>query len=271
MAKSPKSRNPKIKFDKLQMYFGKPYKIDLGTVKISSGLFKEDVKKSITVYQPTIGKIVDMGEEKFFSSLNAFITNTTSYRLPLWDMGIDWNEISDFDLFLILYKSIDDDVSQLLFKLDMSNFEFYTMTLEGVETPVLYSKKDEIIIDENVYNHFSQYLQEVFQLKPEEKLTDDAVMKKWFVDKDRRQKERDEKKGIDNESNLQAIISACVNHAGFKYSLRELENVGVCEFYDSVQRLQLYESTTALMKGMYSGFVDGSKIKPDDYNFMKPL
>jgi len=25
------------------------------------------------------------------------------------------------------------------------------------------------------------------------------------------------------------------------------------------------------MKGMYSGFVDGSKIKPDDYNWMKDI
>lgn len=271
MAKSPKSRNPKIKFDKLQMYFGKPYKVDLGTVKISSGLFKEDVKKSITVYQPTIGKIVDMGEEKFFSSLNAFITNTTSYRLPLWDMGIDWNEISNFDLFLILYKSIDDDVSQMLFKVNMSDFEFYTMTLDGVDIPILYSKKNKVIIDEDVYNHFSQYLQEVFQLKPEEQLTKDSVMKKWFIDKDRRHQEREDKKKKEDTSNMQAIISTCVNHAGFKYTLEELKEVGVCFFYDSVQRLQIYESTTALMKGMYSGFVDGSKIKPDDYNFMKPL
>ncbi len=250
------------------MYFGKPYKIDLGTIKLSS---IKDGYKSITIYQPTIGKIVDIGEEKFFSSLNAFVTNTTSYRLPLWDMGIDWNEISDFDLFLILFKSVDDEVSQLLFKINMSNFEYYTMSINDTESPILYSKKDRIIIDEDVYNHISQYLREMFQMKPEDKFTDDAIMKNWFIDKDRRQKERDEQKGINNESNLQAIISACVNHAGFKHSLKELEDVGVCEFYDSVQRLQIYESTTALMKGMYSGFVDGSKIKPDDYNFMKPL
>jgi len=40
---------------------------------------------------------------------------------------------------------------------------------------------------------------------------------------------------------------------------------------DSVQRLQVYESSTAVMKGMYSGFVDGSKIKPENYNWMRSL
>ena len=32
---------------------------------------------------------------------------------------------------------------------------------------------------------------------------------------------------------------------------------------DSIRRLQVYESTTSLMKGMYSGFVDTSKLKLD--------
>ena len=51
----------------------------------------------------------------------------------------------------------------------------------------------------------------------------------------------------------------------------ELKELGVAEFYDSVKRLQIYESSTALMKGMYSGFVDSSKINSDDYNFMKEI
>jgi len=40
---------------------------------------------------------------------------------------------------------------------------------------------------------------------------------------------------------------------------------------DSVQRLQVYEASTALLKGMYSGMVDSSKVKAEDYNWMKSL
>ena len=63
-------RNPKIEFDMLKMYFGRPYVIDL-----------EDTVGSITIYTPSLGKIVDMGETRFFRNLNIFITNTTQYRL----------------------------------------------------------------------------------------------------------------------------------------------------------------------------------------------
>ena len=40
---------------------------------------------------------------------------------------------------------------------------------------------------------------------------------------------------------------------------------------DSVQRLQIYESTNALWKGMSSGFVDSSKINKEELNFMRSI
>jgi len=59
-------RNPKVEFDMLKMYFGRPYVIDL-----------ENTIGSVTIYSPTIGDIVDVGEEKFYQSLNIIIGNTT--------------------------------------------------------------------------------------------------------------------------------------------------------------------------------------------------
>lgn len=258
-------RNPKINFDELQMFFGEPYVIDI-----------EQIEGTITIYQPTIGDIVSIGEDKFYQTLSIFVTNTTTYRLMLWDAGMDWNNTSDFELFLMLYKSIDSDVSLMLFGVDLSICEVYTLTQNAgteneTQEPVLVYNDEiaQIIINETVYNHISQYLQNVFQMFPEEKLTKDPVMKMWFIERDRRQAAREERKKNKETFSMRSIISACVNHPGFKYNLKQLKEVGVCEFYDSVRRLQIYENSTALLKGMYSGFVDGSKIKPDDYNFMK--
>lgn len=228
------------------------------------------------VLQPTLGDIINIGESKFYSTLHIFVSNTTTWRLKLWDMGIDWNEFSDFDLFIMLYKGIDPDVSKLLFgELNWNDFQIYTKKdTDGKESASLYNPVLGIEINESVYHHFSQYLQNVFNMFPEEKITYDKTMKKWFIDKDRREEKRNaekEAKGKKETSSIQSIISTCVNHPGFKYKLKELVDVGVCEFYDSVQRLQIYEQSTAVLKGMYSGFVDASKINPDAYNFMKNI
>lgn len=139
---------------------------------------------------------------------------------------------------------------------------------------VLWNNEDEIEINANVHNHFSQYIRAMFNIPNNEKITNNETMKQWYINKDRRAIEREKEKKDEpdkHSSSIQSLISSCVNHPGFKYKLQELREVGVCEFYDSVNRLQIYESSTALMKGMYSGFIDGSKIKPEDYNFMREI
>ena len=62
------------------------------------------------------------------------------------------------------------------------------------------------------------------------------------------------------------------NRLKLKYKTNELKEVGIVQFMDSVKRLQTYESVTALMKGMYSGFIDTSKINMQtDLNWLKDL
>lgn len=253
-----KKRYEEIEFDKLQLYFGEPYVIDL-----------PNAVGSITLYQPSLGEIIEIGEKKFYSSLNIFITNTTEYRLPLWENDIDWNDLSDFNLFCMLYSGIDDDVAKILFhNIQFSNFQLYNNVDKNV---VLYSEQDDIEINEDVYQHIHQYLQHAFNMFPEEKITKDENLKKMFIQKDRNELKNKEKSKKKDGNSIQPLISACVNHPGFKYKLREMKELGIYEFFDSVKRLQIYENSTAIMKGMYSGFVDGSHIKPEDYNFMKEI
>lgn len=258
-------RYPQIEFDALQMYFGEPYVIDC-----------ESARGKITVYQPTLGDVVRKGEIRFFQTLKVFTDNTTVYRLPLWKAGIDWNVFTDFQLFQTLYKEGDDDIVAALFgDVRIKDFVPVTHTYpDGTENVTLYNQTLDIEINEEVYQHIHQYLQQVFNYIPDEKITQDPFLKDWYIKKDE-QKALDmkakEEMGTLDKFSMQSTISAVVNHPGSKYKLKELLDIGVCEFYDSVQRLSIYESTTALMKGMYSGFVDGKKIKPEDYNFMKPI
>lgn len=246
------------------MFFGDPYVIDV-----------ESATGTITLYQPCIDDLIKIGQEKFFSSLSVLITNTTSYRLPLWEMGIDWNEFSDFNLFLLLYKRLDPDVVKMLFgDVNILSFEVFSKQNEGEEGLVLYNEELEIEINEDVYFHISQYFRKAFNIYPEEKITRDSIMKQWFINKDKRQLEIDKKKeekGQVKSASLLPLISSCLNHPGFKYDLDGIRKLTVGQFYDSVHRLQIYENSTAVLNGMYSGFVDGKKIKPEDYNFMKEI
>lgn len=257
-----KSRNPVIEFDDVQIYFADPYVIDI-----------EGAQGTITVTQPKLGDMIKIGQARFFSSINTLITNTTSYRLPLWEIGLDWNNFSDFSLFAMLYRTVDKEVSELIFDgLDITQFELYEKDIEDKQEIILYNKEHDIEINEMVYFHISQYLRTAFNIQPEEKFTNDKTMKEWFITKDKRQLEIDRdkaKKDGEKKTSILPLISTCVNHAGFKYNIEEMRNLTVAQFYDSVKRLQIYENCTAVLKGMFSGFVDSSKIKAEAYNFMR--
>lgn len=184
---------------------------------------------------------------------------------------MDWNEVSDFELFCIIYKQIDPDVSKLLFKdLDFSLFEPKLLNLDkNHQQLVLVSSEQNVEINEDVYQQIHQYLQIMFGMHPEELLTSEERMKRWWIAKDKREQERKAKKKDEKKYSIQPVVSALVNHPGFKYKLHELKEVGVAEFYDSVQRLQIYEQSTALMKGLYGGMISSRDVKPEQYNFMR--
>lgn len=191
-------RNPKVDFDLLQMYFGEPYIIDC-----------ENIPGKITIYSPTIGDIVRIGEKRFYQTLNIFVCNTTQYRLVLWDLKIDWNTLSDFELFSMFYTQTDPEVVKLIFgDLDFSKFErVFKQPLSEDEKPelILWNEEDEIGINADVHNHFSQYLRAMFNIFPEEKITTSDYLKAWYIQKDKRALEKaqkDEEEGKAKQSGL---------------------------------------------------------------------
>ena len=246
----------KYSFDRLQMFFGEDYQVADG----------------IVISQPTIGEIMIFGEDKFNQMLNPFVVNPTSLRVALWQQGIDWTKISDYELFyqLILQLHLTPNETSLIFgDLDFSKFNLYKRQneIEGklVEDIVLLNHEQNVLIDEEIYNHMSNYLRTMFNVFPKVEKAKGRTTKEWMIEEDI----LNSKSQIEKKSSLLSMISFCLNHPGFKYKKSELKELGVVEFYDSVQRLLIYESTSSLMKGIYSGFVDTSKIDKKEFDFMR--
>lgn len=246
----------KYSFDKLQMFFGEDYQVAEG----------------IVISQPTIGEIMMFGEEKFNQVLNPFVVNPTSLRVALWQQGKDWTEMSDYELFYQLILQLQPTPSEtfMIFgDLDFSKFNLYKRQNEVdgelVEDVVLLNHEQKVLIDEEIYNHMSSYLRTMFNIFPKVEKAKGRTTKEWMIEGDI----LNNKSQPTQKSNLLSMISFCLNHPGFKYKKSELKDLGVVEFYDSVQRLLIYESTTSLMKGIYSGFVDTSKIDRKEFDFMR--
>lgn len=247
-----------LDFDPLYIYFGDDYVIN----------------EKIKIHQPTIQDFITNKESNIYGVITPFITNTTGCRVQLWDMGIDWNKITNIELFSLMIKNIDYQYSKIIFgDIDFSTFQLYEKTDKGEKQLTLYSPVMGLEIDEETRQKMCKYIQYAFYaFPPEEEFTSNKTLKQELINNDKQKNlaQRKEQKGKKGQ-NLLSMISFCLNHPGFKYKKNELREVCIAEFMDSVQRLQIYESTRALYEGMYSGFVDTSKLNKNEFNFMRDV
>lgn len=258
-------------FDELKMYFGEEYW----------------VTDKICIKCPTIGDILEFGDIKFYSMLNLFCANPTSLRLQLWKLGIDWNNISDFELFAqLIVKNFTPESTRLLFgELNFSWFEYVHDNKKDCDLLINvprdeygnkknFNYEEAVIIDELVYKRIIKYLTTMFNLNIKVEHAKNKATKEAMIWEDEMNLKNEEQKNKNKEfskSSLLPLISSMVNHPGFKYKTNELKDIGIYQFMDSVKRLQTYENATALLKGLYSGFVDGKQINQKDLNWLKDL
>ena len=257
-AQKKKENTQEYKFDPLKMYFREDYLV-----------------KGIRIVQPTIGNILNMGESKFYSGLSPFLYNSTSIRVMLWDLPqrIDWCNVKDIEVFGILKNMTNTDNSAI--RLLFPDYRIEHMQLMQLNEKnsnecqlFLYDEENDFVLNESEYMEIAEYIRTLLNIHPKIEKAKGKTTKQWMIDEDRmNMAQRDEK----NTSTLLPLISACINHPGFKYKLQELRDVGIYEFMDSVQRLQIYESTIALLGGSYSGFADMSKVPKEQFNFMRDI
>lgn len=272
-----------FKVDLLKLYFGDPYPIT----------------DKIIINQPSLQDIINYGEEEFFAVMYIFIGNTTYRKLFLWENGIDWNKMSNYELFCNLVRALPEDKTNIILPgINFENFVLYKTNYDESQDELpaeekikltrmdklkrqfekfeksytLYDKERGIELSADVYHKMVAVLRQMLRIFPKDEYAFGKETKQLLIDEAKEKLKKAEREEAENNtSTLLPLISACVNHPGFKYRKDELRNVQIYEFMDSVGRLQLYESTHALLGGMYSGFCDTSKIPNDKFDFMRPI
>lgn len=257
--KEQKKSKQEYHFDKLKMYFGEDYTIN-----------------GITISIPTIGDILEIGEARFYQAVSSFLNNPTSIRVLLYDVfKMDWNKTKDIEVFYIMSQMVNDkEPLKLLFKnISFEDFKLINAKKNEFEKDykwlALVSPSQNILIYEDQYLEIAEFIRDMLNVHPKTEKAKGKTTKHWMLQEDRMKAEQNQNE--ENKSTLLPLVSACVNHPGFKYKLEELKQVNICQFMDSVQRIQKYEQGVAAMHGIYGGFVNAKDIPQDLINFMSDL
>lgn len=236
--------------DELQVYLGRPYRVN----------------DYITIKQPTVGQIASYGEKEYYSMVTTLVATPSDMMSELDDMGVNFMEIKDFDLFMMMCRSFPKEKTSILFgDLDFTELDLYMDQITG--EPVLANIEKNIKIDRLAYLKICKYLRLIHNLEENRDKAANETTRKIMIKLDRDKKRRSKKN--EYQSQLKILISAMMRYPGFKYKKTELEECGIYEFMDTVRGAQIYVSSTALLQGSYSGFVDTSKISKEKFNWLR--
>lgn len=235
--------------DKLLLLSGEP-------IVITDGLI---------LYQPTLGDIRDYGESRFYSTFWTLCAAPWDMPSALDDVGINFMKITEWELFASTVVAMKVENTKLIFgDLDFTKFTPMKRTRpDGIEDLVLYN--GELIIDEEIYKQFIQYVKAMIGFEHTGKKAGNEVARRTLIELDRKQRRRDAKKV--GESILFNGIISLVNTEEFKYNYKTVFDITLFQFTKSFLQIQGKKAACALYQGSMSGFCDTSKIPQKDFQW----
>lgn len=237
--------------DELQLYVGRDFKVN----------------DYIRIHIPRVGEIVDYGEKEYYQMIYSLTAIPSDMKSMLADSGIDYEEISDFELFFMLTRSLDTEKTKILFyNVDLSKMQLFK---DENSKFVMYDVDNDIKLDELSYLRLVKCLRVLHSITPKVEKAANKTTKKILIqlDRERVQKQKD----TNYESTLKPLISAMMRYPGFKYKTSELMDCTIYELMDTVIGAQIYVSSTALLQGSYSGMCDTSKINKKEFNWLRGI
>lgn len=227
-------------------------------LKLYNGL-PIQITDKIIMKVPTLGQICEFGDNNYFSFVQTFTATPMDENIIVFltDIGIDFNNISNFELFMLLTRIMPKG-SELLFDNNIDFFKFEPKTTDD-EIPYL-ENSDGVIINEGIYNLMLANMRAINNV-PIPKITkvkDDPVQKQMAIEDARNQLESRKRKAMFKPSGsaLMPIVSSMVNSAGFKHNEKTVFDMNIYAFWDSVNRISAIKNADNLYRGLYSGCLD---------------
>ena len=220
-----------------------------------------DITDKLKIRVPTVGEVLS-NEDVYFSLVSILTASPFQYMVPLDDIGVDYSSISDFEMFMIFFPSYAQSGTEILFgELDLRDLIPCVNNKNGA--PVLYSKKNDLMIDELVYNTMSTVIRKMNHLKKDRRKPGNEAAKEYLLERERKRIQRQERKRkrMDyDESEFERLVIALVNENKFKYDYTSVRDLSIYNFYQSFKQIQQKINYENVMRGVYAGTIDTSKM-----------
>lgn len=229
-------------------------------------LYKKDypINDYIKIVIPTIGEILE-DEDGYYNVVSMFTAAPIDMMVQLEDAGIDFTKITDFELFLILFPSIQKyNTSLILGDLDLSNFLFAENPQNG--QPLLVDPNTGIRIDKAIYNKIAVTLRTIHHIKRDNRKPANEEARKYMLERARIKMKRRQRA---SDSELEKLIVDMVNAPEYKYDFEGTRELTIYQFNESVRQVIHRVDYNNKMRGVYAGTIDPKGLSRSDLNWLE--
>lgn len=223
------------------------------------------VNDKISIRIPTVGEILE-NEVAYNSILSCVISTPYDFMVYLDDMGIDFEKLTEYDLFLLLFPSLQSADTSIVFgDLDLSKFSPAVNEKNG--QVILLNAEDDIVIDRGVHDLICQAIRKINHLEKVTRRPGNSEAKKYMIERARIKLQRAARRKRET-SELEKLIVALVNTEEFKYGYQEVLDLTIYQFRASVDQIIHKIHFNNTMIGVFAGTVKAKELPQEDLTWI---
>lgn len=218
------------------------------------------INRHLTVHNPTLREIIAYGEHNYAADVNAITLRPYDACVMLDKIGINYQQIQDYELFIVTIRGTLAHESLLLPGLNFSEMEPGIHPENGQR--ILYHPATSFIFDELMYTQLVEYVRRIHFIRSA--LEFDAgneATRQLLIKRMKRAEARRSRSPI--TSQYAPILSSLINNPNFKYDYSSVLDLKVSQLWDAFYRISKLQAYQHTMLGIYTGNIDASKIDKD--------
>lgn len=225
---------------------------------------KHKINDFITIRVPTIKDIIE-NEDDYYGNIALIVATPYDMMVQLDDMKIDFTQINEWDLFLLLFNELRTrDLSLIFDGLNLRDF----VTAENKQNGniILVNPKTGVKIDRAIRDQICRYLRKTLRLQKNDKRPANEEARKFLIERTRTKLKRRRKQLV--ESQIEKYIVALVNTSEFPYTYESVLGLTINQFYASLHQIVKKIKYDKLMIGCYAGTVNMKELDQNELNWI---
>lgn len=229
-------------------------------------LYKKEyaINDHIRIQIPSVGEVLDH-EDAYYGMVSMLTAMPIDMMVQLDDIGVDFTQINDYELFLLLFRSLKEQDTSLIFG-DLNLRPFQTAVNEQNGLIVLVNQETGVMIDRAIHGQIAATLRKIHHLKKDNRKPANGEAKEYLIERARTKMRRHKNRATDSQ--LEELIVALVNTEQFHYGFGGTRELSIYQFNESVHQIIKKIDYDNRMHGIYSGTVSAKDLSQDDLNWL---